>query len=226
MNNSAPRINRALNAVKGLCSPAATLQITPYREILDLGAAPELMRMVFGAVHSVNRNSTTTYAAICLPGASRHRGLMQIGSRFVVVGSEEILNAVQNTDGFQTLKRRGLFHSSLRETQFEIGDTGSYLARTRKGDAGRGKSARQARRDARRAAHIARTRGAAPDPKPSAIELPDTLGSGFVRLGQDKVIGFTAGKAAWTGEDVVVNTYGLSVPSKLSVMPVAPQDSL
>ncbi|WP_027234199.1 type I-F CRISPR-associated endoribonuclease Cas6/Csy4 [Leisingera caerulea] len=218
----------SLAAGAGHCDPAFKVRIRPYREVLDLGAGPDILRAVFGAVHRANRHSSPQdFAAISLPAASGARGYQALGSTITLLGSEAILSAVVEDEGLSKLQRRDMFSARLREVDFEAGAMGTYLVRDRSPEKGSAAgSARQARRDARRAAHIAATRGSAAGreaPAARPVKPEGFMGGGFVTLKAGRKISFLAGKAVWTGSPVHVNSYGLSTLTGLSVLPAAPE---
>lgn len=215
-----------LAAGAGVCTPVAVALIKPYREVLDLGVAPDILRAAFNAVHRANRHShSEDYAAITLPSASNDRGIHGLGDTIAIFGSEEILEAVLQDSDMRKMKRRNMFAARIREAHLDHGDMGTYLARDRRHDkVSTGAAARQARRDARRAEHIAATRGQADGSRPDRVRPDGVIGRGFITLKADRKIDFVAGKAVWTGLPVTVSTYGLSSPGSIAVLPGAPHE--
>lgn len=209
----------------GVCSPVSLVRIRPYREVLDLGVGPDILRAVFAAVHRANRHSTPeNYAAITLPGAAAGRGLHGLGDGYAIFGTEEILDAVLEDVDLAKMRRRDMFAARIRDVDHEIGEMGTYLVRDRSREKGSdAATARQARRDARRVSHIAATCGRHAEPlKPRS--RPAGGAGGFVTLQADRKISFLAGQAVWEGRPVRVNTYGLSIATEPSILPGAPDE--
>lgn len=210
----------ALNSGLGICTPSHRLVITPTRATAELGAFPDLLQEVFAATHRVNRHSASAgYAAICLPQAGAGRGLQALGEEIALLGKEQLLQAILSDEKLLRLRRRGMFTGQVENHDFKSITAGHVLLRSRQIEdrvVGGQRLNRQARRDARRAAHITATSGQfAANQKP---QKPERL-TGFVTLKEGPRIDFIARRAEYTGLPIMVSSYGLSRLNTLSVLP-------
>ena len=223
-NKNIMKYEDGLKSNLGVCTPDAILQIKPYREILDLGAAPDIFRAFFGAVHRANRHSKTGFAALSLPGSQSGYGIHALGDVLSIIGDETVLQTVLDDDMVRKLIRRDMFRARIRDLDAKNVNTGTYLVRDRRLEkVSTGGAARKARRDARRAAHIASTKGTAGPAAAKPIRLNDILGRGFMTYGPQRKLSFISGRAPYSGDEIKVNTYGMSIPSCPAVLPVKPE---
>lgn len=203
----------------GVCTPSHVLVIRPAAATLELGAYPDLLNGVFGAVHRVNRRmASDARVAICLPDAKNGKGMMSIGERIVLMGSDALLRSVLEDDDLSRLRARGMFAGRVREHDVSDVETGSVLSRSRQIEKHLldGAAARRARRAVRRAEHILLSAGTHQKaPKPG---IPSRT-SGFVILKPGLRIDLISGRSAWEGREILVTTYGLSPMSRPAVLP-------
>jgi len=213
-----------LNNGLGLCKVEGRLALTLSTAAAQLGAAPDALRSIFSAVHSVNRRAKADErAALVLPELSRGYGIAMLGQAVEIFGSEAILADLLMEERIQKLKLRGMLSGRLRIMPVDLqpGAVGCFLARTRKGEDKTSAAAeRQARRDARRAEHIAATAGAArgrPAVAPTSLDRDC-----FLRLDGGLVMHMARGQGIWTGAPVEVCTYGLSRSGTPCILPSMP----
>ncbi|WP_411839798.1 type I-F CRISPR-associated endoribonuclease Cas6/Csy4 [Paracoccus sp. ME4] len=214
------QVTKELAGGLGVCTPSHRLIINASSATTELGAFPDLHREVFAALHRVNRHSGASgYVAICMPDAAEGRGIEAMGNRFVLFGTEELLQAVLDDRNLAALSRRGMFRGRIREQDTDPAGSGMVLMRTQarvKHIPDSGLAARRARRDARRAAHIAETKGRfGPSDKPAK---PPRI-TGYVMLRPGLRIDLISESRPWTGETILVNSYGLSTMTAPAVLP-------
>lgn len=220
----------------GACAPTHRIALRAIDDVLETGAFLDFIRPIFQALHRVNRHAASgQYLAIALPGALRKsdakslkitagkRGLSDLGETIEIFGTEASLEAFLADEAIRRLARRGMVRSRdlrVKEVDFEIGDIGVAMSRNRSFDArSEGARRRQEARDARRAEHIAATKGQFGPAKPGKLPQRDV----FLSLGEGKHLDMVVTHGAYTGEEILVTTYGLSSPSRPAILPVSPE---
>ncbi|MCW3784383.1 type I-F CRISPR-associated endoribonuclease Cas6/Csy4 [Defluviimonas salinarum] len=214
----------ALTSGAGLCRVEGLLALAPAQAVFELGAGPDVIRDIFAAVHAVNRHAPSDdYLALALPEMVSGRGFDALGRSVEVFGSERALSRLMTEAQFRKLLSRGMLPSRqrIREINFAEGDCGTWLARTRSGEKeSEGWKAKDARRRERRADHIASVAGRFPDAQ--AAERADRKRDLYLRLPSGVFLAMRRGVAPWTGQPVIVSSYGLSQESAPSVLPSRP----
>lgn len=205
-------MGEALNAGSGLCPATCVLAVQPVRAVIELGAAPDVLRHTLAAVHHINRHaSREDFLAIAFPRQHGGRVCEQPGEVIEAFGSEPALTALLATEGMATLLRRGMIRPpEVFDAGREAGQTGAAYVRDRSGEKWTARGiARMQRRAERRGVTLHKiTR------KPVSLADRLTIYVGRAPLHIREVI------ALQTGQVLTVSTYGLSSPGAPAILPV------
>lgn len=204
---------------QGLCRVTASLVLKASPTAIELGAGDMAIMVALNAAHHINRHAPVDdFIAVALPGIRKGYGEPTPGFEIVAYGSPERLTALLECDGIRTLLRRGIItHPEILPCAIVEGTKGTAFVRDRREEKkSTGGRARQARRDAKRAAHIAQTAGqyapvqpARPADFTSVVTLNYSTRPVFVRT----VPGIYSGA-------LTVSTFGLSGAAQMAVLPI------
>ena len=201
-----------LNVGQGRCQGTARLLLKPVRDVIELGAAPDVLSAAIRAVHHANRKGLQDdFIAIAFPTMRQGRVAMLPGYEIELVGSHKSLAAFLELEGIVKLARRGMLEpTEIGEVFVEVGATAAGYLRDRSSEkhtAGwiRRSKARAERRGKPLGKHVLAKRH---DPKILTIKNDDVV------LHIREVIG------VYSGTPLMVSTYGLSSVSVPAILPV------
>ncbi|MCY4301954.1 MAG: hypothetical protein OXC68_09525 [Aestuariivita sp.] len=126
-------MSEILNAGKGQCHGTASLLIRPIQAVIELGASGDVLTKTLKAVHHANRHgSPDNFIAVSLPSMRVGRNCMLPGYEIELIGSEASLSHLMDSDGLQSLMRRGMLRPlEIEETFLEPGTVGAAYVRDR-----------------------------------------------------------------------------------------------
>jgi hypothetical protein len=192
------------------------LLIQPVRAVIDLGAANDMLNAAFRAVHHANRHGAPDdFIAAALPLMRKGRERVLPGHDLELIGSPNSLRGLLNLEGMVILKRRGMLENiEISEVYHEPGMTGAAYIRVRSSQQG---TAGWIRRSLARA-----ERRGVPVGNPMRRVQPDETGLLVLRHG-DAVLHIREKVAPYTGEKLMVSTYGFSAETAPAILPIHPE---
>ena len=206
-----------LNAGQGRCQGTARLLIKPIQEVIELGAAQDVLNMTLKTVHHANRHaSAEDFIAVALPTMRMGRNCMLPGLEIELIGSDTSLHALLGREGMLSLRRRGMLEETeIGDVYAEPGMTGAAYVRDRAcekhtpGWIRRNKA--RAERRGKPLGKLITTRGH----DLSALALH----YGELVLHVRELVGEI------TGAPILVSTYGFSAASAPAILPVFPDSA-
>lgn len=207
-----------LNTGQGRCPGSARLLIKPVRAVIELGALQDVLTSTLNCVHHANRTGRDDdFIAVALPQMHKGRETMRLGHEIELIGSETSLSRLDEMDGLETLRRRGMIEAiEIGETWIDPGATGAAYVRDRK-------EVKYTPGWVRRTAARAERRGKPLGKRLKPIQA--ARGEALALFYGDVVVHVREIVAPIAEEDLMISTYGFSSAKAPAVLPVMPDSA-